>query len=158
MGRFPSTSSSPRRRLCPWLPPARMPGAGECLVSVRREMLMTRPRLRMLPLPPCFLWVTPVWATLALAMLVLATLVWVITVLPTTVWATLVWAIMVLDTQVLDTPVSDTLVWDTPVSLVFLTPPSPPPPRLSRRSPSTSSSPGDVCVPDPGLVLGVDCA
>merc|ERR1712179_614345 len=124
---------SPRRRLCPWLPPARMPGAGECLVPVRREMLMTRPRLRMLPLPPCFLWVTPVWATL-------------------------VWAIMVLDTLVSDTPVSDTLVWDTTVSLVFLTPPSPPPPRLSRRSPSTSSSPGDGCVRDPGLVPGVDCA
>merc|ERR1712179_720879 len=89
---------------------------------------MTRPKLRMLPLPPCFLWVTPVWATLALAMPDLAT------------------------------PVSDTPVSDTLVSLVFLTPPSPPPPRLSRRSPSTSSSPGDGCVRDPGLVPGVDCA
>merc|ERR1712179_653764 len=59
----------------------------------------------------------------------------------------------VLDTTVLVMP-----VLDMPVSPDFLTPPSPPPPRLSRRSPSTSSSPGDVCVPDPGLVLGVDCA
>merc|ERR1711909_129716 len=109
------------------------------------EMLMTRPKLRMLPLPPCFLWDMPVWAMLALAMLDLATLV-----LDTLVWAIMVLDTPVLDTLVSDTPVSDTLVWDTTAS--------PPPPRLSRRSPSTSSSPGDGCVRDPGLVPGVDCA